>query len=169
MWLQVTKVPLVWMMALPILTRCWNVGDAGLHLNLYWHGWKLMAAAILDVYASNTTKNELASWLLQYMRNIPLVLQLEFTVQFHSIWFCKHMDWLQKRDPTTKETGFCSQHMPIWSYIMETELTGIKDNWTNMEEFSKYKTMVPSLDDDNTSSLQWKDLLMLFCSCSPKK
>ena len=51
------------MMPLPVLTRWWNVGDAGLHLNLYWHGWELMAAAILDVYASNTTKNELASWL----------------------------------------------------------------------------------------------------------
>ena len=92
MWLQVTKVPLVRMMPLPVLTRWWNVGDAGLHLNLYWHGWELMAAAILDVYASNTTKNELASWLSRYMRNVPLALQLEFTVQYHSIWFCKHMD-----------------------------------------------------------------------------
>ena len=110
-----------------------------------WRQWYRMGLAILDGFAATTMKSELASYLVRYMKNLPIQIQLDFMVNFHTVWFCVHLKWMQARDDITRQPGFWSHHMPVRAYVMYFDMNGLIDNWKSMPEFQQYHILLESL------------------------
>ena len=134
-WFRVNGKELEEPLPLPTLTRWWHVGNSGLHMNGLWVQWFRVGTAILDGHDAKSMKSELASWLICYMKNLPIKVQLEFMVNFHTAWFCCHMKWMQAKDQITQQPGLRSHHMPVRAYVMHSKMNDIITNWTVMPKF----------------------------------
>ena len=151
-------------MAAPVLTWWWHVGETVRHLSQYYDKWLKVLQSVINVFASGTTKNEVASWLNWYLQTDALKAQLLFLVDFHSDFFCVHLKWLQHEDPMTKQLGFLAMHMPVRYYIMVRDLEELEEKWTSLPEYQDYLSIVGSLPESTYVKKELKEGMRQFGS-----
>ena len=155
MWRDVTGGKDVRLMLQAVLTRWWLVGRGAKHVWQHWDDWKTFAQRVVN--SRDKMAAEIASYLLQTMATPELKALLAFLVVFHDKVWNKHMKWLQHEDEEVGEPGFLSVHMPVRTYLMWKDLTDLRDNWREMNEYNEFLTLSNDITKpDHKESVQEK-------------
>jgi len=112
-------------MTAPILTRWWTVGAGASYVFDYYLHLFHACQTVINIYASNTTPNLIASDLFALMYNQENFVDMTLIRSFHKGYINRHLDWLQKSEDLTSALGFQSHHIVARYYLMHKDIEHI--------------------------------------------
>jgi len=131
-------------MTAPILTRWWTVGAGCLYVFDYYLQIYHVCQSIINVYASDSKANRIASGLYSLMSNVVNFIDMTLIRSFSHAHIHPHLRWLQECVDFTNKYGFQSHNVVVRYYLMSREMRSLPSS-----RMADYFEAIRGHDPDN--------------------
>ena len=79
-----------------------------------------------------------------------ITAELLFLVAYHDCWFEGNFHWMKQKCKIAKEPGYLSRFMLVQSFIMQSKLQELQQNWKTNSHFTRYIAYINNIQFDLT-------------------